>query len=228
MPEQVSVYERMRRRQLMGLIDEATSKLGLSSEVREAAVSICERVLSKLSLKGRTFRDVAGAVILMSCKQQGVPCSSKSLAKVLDTRKRAMHRAKALIIRELGLRFSFASSDSLILHMLNQVCKRLRAGERVRLRALEIAREARKESVSSAYPSLAAAAFFISCRENGIRITQEEIAGAFNITAVTLRNVLRRMRERGIIFSISPRRDCKIFVFKNQESFREAKQCKLI
>jgi transcription initiation factor TFIIIB Brf1 subunit/transcription initiation factor TFIIB len=83
--------------------------------------------------------------------------------------------------------------------MLDQVCGRLRAGERVRLRALEIAREARKESVSSAYPSLAAAAFFIACRENGIRITQEEIACTFNITAVTLRNVLRRMRERGIM-----------------------------
>jgi len=209
----------MRHRQLMGVIDEAVSELGLPSKVREAAISICERVLSKLSLKGRTFRDVAGAVILISCKQHGVPCSSKILAKVLDTRKRAIHRAKALITRELGLRFSFASSDSLISHMLDQVCKRLRAGERVRLGALEIAREARKESVSSAYPSLAAAAFFIACRENGIRISQEEVADAFNVTVVTLRNVLRRMHERGIIFSIPPRRDCKFLCSRTKNHF---------
>ena len=101
MSERVSVYERMRRRQLMGLIDEAASELGLPSEVREAAISICERVLSRLSLKGRTFRDVAGAVILISCKQHGVPCSSKSLAKVLDTRREQYIAPK---------RLSFASS----------------------------------------------------------------------------------------------------------------------
>jgi len=195
-------YQQKRRMSFaLSEIDSVSSRLGLPKDVREAAAAIFERAAEK-SIRGRSIEYIVAAALYAACRERAVPLSLDDIAEVMQISKKKIAQNYRFIARELLLRLRPVGPVDYI----PSICLKLKLSEATQSKAIRLLDEASKKRLTygRSPAGAAATAVYIACVLTGEKRTQEEVADAAKVTAVTLRNCLREMRE-GLNLSLPKR-----------------------
>jgi transcription initiation factor TFIIB len=195
-------YQQKRRLSFaLSQIDSASSRLGLPKDVRDAAAAIFKRTIEK-SIRGRSIEYIVAAALYAACRERTVPLSLDDIAEVMQISKKKISKNYRFIARELLLRLRSVGPVDYI----PSICLKLKLSEATQSKAIRLLDEASKKRLTygRSPAGAAATAVYIACVLTGEKRTQEEVADAAKVTAVTLRNCLREMRE-GLNLSLPKR-----------------------
>ena len=179
----------LRLARMLAEIERLSSQLGLPHNVREAAAFVYRRASKEFDRLPPTA-NMATAVILIACREKGLPRTLTEMAKAGGLEKRQLMRCYSKLTRKLGICLSPTSCQSYIIRYGTDlgIC-----GD-VQRRAVMLAEKMAKKSLHNMSPkAVAAATLYIACRENGLPYTQRELADAVQMTDVTVRNAYKRI-----------------------------------
>lgn len=175
------------------------SQLSLSTTVKNEAASIYKKAVDKDLVRGRSISLLLAASVYAACRVCRVPRTLDEIAEVTPFSKKRLGKNYRFLSSQLGLIVPRASPRDYI----PKFTSNLGLSSRVEVKSIEIIDEAQELGlIGSNHPSgVAAAALYCSCLLLGERRTQNEIAKATNVTAVTLRNRYKEMAKKMDLFN---------------------------
>ena len=173
-------------KQALGEIERMGSALGLGEEVRETASTIYRRALEEDLLPGRSIEGVATASLYAAARQMNRPRTVDQVSAVSRVDEMEFTRTYRYINRELELAVEPADP----IQYLDRVLDGLDVGEETRRHARDLLQDARGTGAFNGKSpmGLAAAAAYAAGQLTGEQPTQDEVAGAADISTVTIRN----------------------------------------
>lgn len=84
-------------------LDRMSSALGLPKDVRETAVVVYRKALSKNLIRGRSIESVVAAALYAACRQLGVPRTLNEITKCSRVGRKEISRSYTFIAREVSL-----------------------------------------------------------------------------------------------------------------------------
>jgi transcription initiation factor TFIIB len=174
-------------------LERLSTKLHVSSIIREEATQLYRKVLDKNLLRGRSIEAIVGACLYAACRLTGTPRTLVEVSEYCSVPSKDLARGYRLVHDELGLEMPNPDPRNQVPKIANQVDASLEA-QRKAVEILIAAQEA-KATIGLHPVGLAAAALYIACRECGDRITQKAIAEASGITEVTIRNRYKKLEK---------------------------------
>ncbi len=178
-------------------LDRLAANLGISRDAKETASFLYRKALIKRLVRGRTIEGMVSAVVYLACRIHKTPRQLDELAAESNANRREIGKSVRDIIRYLNLKVPIPSASNLIPRVSTEL--KLEAG--TALKARSIIDQAKKKGITAgkAPGGIAGAAIYIASILNDDRRTQREIAGALNVTEVTIRNRYKELiRKLGI------------------------------
>lgn len=168
-----------------GEIARLTSALGLARSTRELACSLFREAQDDGLLRGRSIESIATASVYAACRCGNATRSLAAVTRVATVPEEKLEMGYRVLNRELGLPAAVARPRERIPRLATE----LDAPDRIRRRALEVAREIEGTAIASGcHPSgLAAACLYLAGQEYGAYFTQEELASAADVSTATIR-----------------------------------------
>ncbi len=175
------------------MLDTLQTKLAIPDVVVEKAAYIFRKALAKKMTSGRNISSLISASLYTACREANTPRTLNDIANAANIRKKDLSRTYRLLIKDLDLKVEPYNSSEFITRISNRVG----ISEKTRRDALNIISKAvEKEFSAGKNPlGLAATALYLSCMMNGERKTQDDIAKAAGVTAVTIRNRCASLRK---------------------------------
>ena len=170
-------------------IEAICNKLTLPSAVHRRAVSLHNMVVSHDLHGGCNLTVRAAAVVTLACRLEGVPRSTKTVCEAAGVKTGQTHHIYTRIVRDLDIQVlppdpaAYVGSIATACGIPESACRR----------AVEILRERASVVPGKDPTTLAGAALYIACHEDGIHMTQQVLADAANTSAVSL-----RLRQRDL------------------------------
>jgi len=168
-------------------------KLSLPDSVLEKAAYIYRKAKDKKLVRGRSISGMIGSALYAACREVETPRTIKEIAETLNIKKGDLARCYRLLVKELDLKMPVVDS----VQNVARIASKIGISEKTKRYAIEILRKAKENKTSSGKNpmGLAAAALYLSCVKNGEKKSQLDLAGAANITEVTIRNRCKGLRE---------------------------------
>lgn len=160
-------------------------KLNLPDHVHEKAAYIYRKVLMKDLVRGRSIDGFVSASVYAACRKTGVPRSLSEIVKASNQTEHIVKYHYRLIVKELDFKPPIDKPTKFI----SSLSSKLKLNGLIEANSLKILREAQnRRLVMGKNPrGVAAAILYLACVEEGVRITQAEVAKAANTSEVTMR-----------------------------------------
>ncbi len=161
-------------------------KITLPDNIVEKSAHIYRKALARGLVKGRSIAILLGASVYAACRDGGIPRTLKDISSATGIQKRELAKCYRLLIFELDLNMPIADPIRYIAHIASNI----EVSEKIKRNAILILNDAVEDGIriGKAPKGVAAAAIYLSCVINGVRMTQKNIARASHVTEVTLRN----------------------------------------
>lgn len=174
-------------------LDDLGKRLAMPAAVAKKAMLVYSAALDKGIVHGRPISAFMAAAIYVACRETGTPRNLKDIERATSVKRYSIARCYRLLVGELGLKMPVADPVQCVARIASEAG----IAERTRRRAASALRQAgRSEAFAGKDPmSLAAAAVYLACVENGEGRTQRDIADAANLTEVTVRIRYRGLRR---------------------------------
>lgn len=175
------------------LLDALKVSLGIPDMVAERAVQIYKKAVSSKLTRGRSITSVLCASLYAACRESDIPRTLNDIATAANISKKILSRSYRTLVMDLDLNpRPYDSSD-----FINKIASHAMISEKIRRDALEmLAKITKKEIHVGRNPlGIASSVLYLSCIVNGEKKTQETIAKASGITAVTIRNTIPSIRK---------------------------------
>jgi transcription initiation factor TFIIB len=168
-----------------GEIDRMASALGVPESVRELASVIHRRARDERLLGGRSLEGMASGALYAACRQAGFPRSLDEIATVARVERVEIGRAYRYLADELGIDLAPTTPQEFV----PRFASALNAGREVESTASEILEAAQgTDTLAGVSPtSSAGAALYAAGLVCEREFTQDEVAGAAEISTVTIR-----------------------------------------
>ena len=175
-------------------LDRMASGMGLPRTVRETAAMIYRKAALKKLVRGRSIECVITAALYAACRQCHVPRTLDEISNIAHISRKEIGRTYRYVSRELGLKLLPTSPEDYI----SRFCSELKLSGDVRVKTMEILKEAaHRELTSGRGPTgMAAASLYIASILCGERRTQREVAEVAGVTEVTIRNRYKEIAEK--------------------------------
>ncbi len=177
----------------MSLLTRISDKLRLSGAVEEEAAYIYRKALDKKLIKGRTISGMVAASVYAACRNHRVPRTLGDIKKASNVQAKMITRFYRALLRSLDITVPVMDPARRVSAIANQVGLKEKT-QRIALGILDKAKQ-RGIVVGKNPMSLAAAALYVASLTEGDRITQDELASAAGISAVTLRSRYADLRK---------------------------------
>jgi len=173
-------------RQALYELNRLEDKLALSANVLEKAAYIYRKVLEKKLVRGRSISAMIAASLYAACRDTETPRTLRDIAIAANVKRKDISRCYRLMLRELELKMPVVDS----IQYIARISSKLKITEKTKRYAIKVLKEVqeREESSGKDPTGLAAAALYLSCVQNGVSVTQRELAEAAGVTEVTIRN----------------------------------------
>jgi len=183
-------------RQALYELNRLEDKLTLSANVLEKAAYIYRKVLEKKLVRGRSISAMIAASLYAACRDTETPRTLKDVANAANVKRKDISRCYRLMIRELELKMPVVDS----IQYIARISSKVKITEKTKRYAIKVLKEVqeREESSGKDPMGLAAAALYLSCVQNGVSVTQRELAEAAGITEVTIRNRYKGFNQANI------------------------------
>jgi len=173
-------------RQALNELNGLKDKLTLSANVLEEAAYLYRKALEKKLVRGRSISGMIAASLYAACRDTETPRTLKDIAIAANVKRKEISRCYRLMLRELELKMPVVDS----IQCIARISSRLEITEKTKRYAVKVLKEVqeREESSGKDPMGIAATALYLSCIQNGVFITQRELAEAAGVTEVTIRN----------------------------------------
>ncbi len=184
-------------RQALNELYRLKDKLAISSSVLEKAAYLYRKALEKKLVRGRSISAMIAASLYAACRDTETPRTLKDIAEAANVKRKDISRCYRLLYNELELKMPVVDP----IQCIARISSKLKVTEKIKRYAAKILKETQKRQESSGKDpmGLAAAALYLSCIQNGVSITQRDLAEAAGVTEVTIRNRYKALREAKIL-----------------------------
>ena len=167
-------------------IERIATVIKLKNEMRESALEIFSSASKAGIVRGRSSEKVAAAAIYTACRMANVPRTLDEVANYSSINRNELSRLHKLIVRKLKL----SAKRTNLQYLLERFSSKLELNDVITKAAKEIIviieKSDYRQGISPA--ALLGASLYISCKKNGTRRSQLEIANTVGTSEVTLRN----------------------------------------
>ena len=176
------------------LLDGMSSKLGLPESVVEETAYLFRKIAAKKILAGRSTSAVLCATIYMTCRLTDTPRTLQDVANAGNLKKKHLQRIYRFLIKELELYPETYNPREFV----TRVAKAVGLPEKTERLAFKILGISEKNNVSTSKNPMAMAASAINLASvmNNEKITQLKISEASGISAVTIRDRTKEIKEK--------------------------------
>ncbi len=173
-------------RQALSELNKLKDKVAISSNVLEKAAYLYRKALEKKLVRGRSISAMIAASLYAACRDTETPRTLKDIADAANVKRKDISRCYRLLHNELELKMPVVDS----IQCIARISSKLKITEKTKRYAIKVLQDAqdRKESAGKDPMGLAATALYLSCVQNGVSITQRDLAEAAGVTEVTIRN----------------------------------------
>ena len=180
-------------RQALSELNKLKDKVAISSNVLEKAAYLYRKALEKKLVRGRSISAMIAASLYAACRDTETPRTLKDIAEAANVKRKDISRCYRLLHNELNLKMPVVDS----IQCIARISSKLNIPEKTKRYAIEVLKDAqeRKESAGKDPMGLAATALYLSCVQNGVSITQRDLAEAAGVTEVTIRNRYKGLKE---------------------------------
>lgn len=170
----------------MGILSNLCSHMHIPRYVKEQAALFYRKSLKADLVKGRSIENITAACLYAACRLMKTQRSLKEISEYTSDDIKELARSYRLIHNSLKLDVPRQKAKNKV----PKIAEMVGIEQDVQRGAVKILRNAEELRVTSGKnPSgLAAAALYISCRQNDAKCTQKDIAFAAGVTEVTIRN----------------------------------------
>jgi len=173
-------------RQALSELNKLKDKVAINANVLEKAAYLYRKALEKKLVRGRSISAMIAASLYAACRDTETPRTLKDIADAANVKRKDISRCYRLLHFELELKMPVVDS----IQCIARISSKLKINEKTKRYAIEVLKDAqeRKESAGKDPMGLAATALYLSCVQNGVSITQRDLAEAAGVTEVTIRN----------------------------------------
>jgi len=173
-------------RQALSELNKLKDKVAISANVLEKAAYLYRKALEKKLVRGRSISAMIAASLYAACRDAETPRTLKDIADAANVKRKDISRCYRLLHNELELKMPVVDS----IQCIARISSKLKINEKTKRYAIQVLKDAqeRKESAGKDPMGLAATALYLSCVQNGVSITQRDLAEAAGVTEVTIRN----------------------------------------
>jgi len=173
-------------RQALYELNRLKDKLTLSANILEKAAYLYRKALEKKLVRGRSISAMIAASLYAACRDTETPRTLRDIAGAANVKRKEISRCYRLMLRELELKMPVVNS----IQCIARISSKLEITEKTKRYAVKVLKEVqeREESSGKDPMGLAATALYLSCVQNGVSITQRNLAEAAGVTEVTIRN----------------------------------------
>lgn len=167
-------------------IHRMSSALGLPQPTREVAAVTYRQALNADLIQGRSIEAVAASALYIASRKEKIPRSLDEFDDVARIDRIEIARTYRYLVSELDLEMEPVDPKLFV----PRFCSKLDLDKSVQRTAMEILDQVKEEGIHSGKSptGLAAAAIYTASLRNGTERTQDEVAQAAGVTAVTVRN----------------------------------------
>ncbi len=165
----------------------------LNEEILAETQKYFSRAIQKKLSYGRSFDEVFYVSLYLAFRMLRIPKLLNDIARVSDVNPTKLGKLYRLFVRRFDLTVPPLDPKQLIDFRSDT----LAISKRTIRRAISLAQEARnRRSIMGRAPSaIAAVATFVACQKEGEKITQKQIAETFCVSAVTIRNICKKLES---------------------------------
>lgn len=176
------------------LLDGISSKLALPESVVEETAYLFRKIAAKKMLAGRTTVGMLCATVYMTCRLTDTPRTLQDIANAGNLKKKNLQRIYRFLMKELELYPETYNPREFVTRVANAVGLSAKT-ERLAFKILSIS-EKNNVSASKNPMAMAASAINLASVMNNEKITQLKISAASGISAVTIRDRTKEIREK--------------------------------
>ena len=175
-------------------LDMLKDKLGLSDAAAEKTAYIYRKAQARGLIRGKLITAFVTAAVYASCREMEIPWTLKDLTAASNLKRKDIARNYRMIISELDLKIPNADPMKCIAKVANKA----NLTENTKRQAISIMKEAIEKQISAGKnpTGLAATVLYLSCLKTGEDTTQIQMADAAGVTEVTVRNLLRELKNK--------------------------------
>ena len=175
-------------------LDMLKDKLGLSDAAVEKTAYIYRKAHARGLVRGKLITAFLTAVVYASCREMEIPWTLKDLTAASNLKRKDIARNYRMIISELDLKIPNADPMKCIAKVANNA----NLTENTKRQAISIMNEVIEKQISAGKKpmGLAATVLYLSCLKTGEDTTQIQMAHAAGVTEVTVRNLLRELKNK--------------------------------
>ncbi|MBT8242402.1 MAG: transcription factor TFIIB [Nitrosopumilus sp.] len=176
------------------LLDGISSKLGLPESVVEETAYLFRKIAAKRILAGRSTTSMLCATVYITCRLTDTPRTLQDVANAGNIKKKNLQRIYRFIVKELDLHPDAYNPNEFV----TRVAKAVGLSEKTERLAFKILGLASKKNVSTSKNpmAMAAAAINLAAVMNEEKITQIKISDASGISAVTIRDRTKEIKQK--------------------------------
>ena len=176
------------------LLDGMGAKLGLPESTIEEAAYLFRKIAAKKILAGRSTNSMLCAVVYISCRITNTPRTLQDVAEVGNVKKKNMQRVYRFLTKELNIQPETYRPREFVTRVANAVALSEKT-ERLAFKVLDIATK-NNVSTSKNPMAMAAASIYLASFINKEKVSQLKIASASGISAVTIRDRSKEIKEK--------------------------------
>ncbi|MGD8708117.1 MAG: TFIIB-type zinc ribbon-containing protein [Nitrosopumilaceae archaeon] len=180
-------------REALSELNRLKDKITISSNVIEKAAYIYRKGLEKKLVRGRSISGMIAASLYAACRDTDTPRTLKDVSDAANVKRKDIARCYRLLYRELDLKMPVVDS----IQCIAKISSKLELSEKTKRYAIKVLQKAQEneESAGKSPMGLAATALYLSCVQNGVSITQHDLAEAAGVTEVTIRNRYKGLKH---------------------------------
>ncbi len=180
--------------QAMSELDRLTDILHIPAQVKERAAVIYRKALNNGLVRGRSIAAISAASLYAACRATETPRTLKEVTASSNVRKKKdVARCYRLLLKELDIKMPVEDP----VRCVSKIASKVKIHVKTQGTAIKVLGEVKQRRVVSGKDpmGLAAAALYIACVLDDIKITQKEIAEVANVTEVTVRNRYKGLKN---------------------------------
>ena len=180
--------------QAMSELERLSSKISISTSIKEKASITYRRALDKGLVRGRSINSIVAASLYAACRKSGAPRSLREISEASLVYKKDVARCYRMLLQELD--FHMPMSDPLT--YISKIAEKNGISGKTQGTAIAILADARRKRFAAGKDpmGMAAAALYIACLQNSEKVTQKEIADSAGVTEVTVRNRYKALKNQ--------------------------------
>ena len=169
------------------MLDGIKTKLGLPEPVVEKSAYLFRKASAKKILSGRSTVGILCATVYMACRLTSTPRTIQDIALAGNVKKKYLQGVCRFLMQELDINPETFSPIDFV-----------KVGNKTRLDALKMISAVQNKGISTSKNpmAIAAAVVHLAATKNNEKISQIKIAQASGISAVTIRDRAKEIRQK--------------------------------